>query len=77
VPRYVFLGAGIVWPWLLRDLPERFSRKAVCVIQLGVLIALQAPILPTGLDLVLGLGAAAALAWSFGVDVAWLWRRRT
>ena len=76
LPRYVFGAAARVWPWMRRDLPERFSRKVVCVIQLGVLIALQAPVLPSALAVALGLGAALALTWSFAVDLLWLWRRR-
>ena len=76
LPRYLFAAAAWRLPWMRRALPERFSRKTVCVIQLGVLIALQAPILPPGVAVTLVLVAAAALIWSFAVDVAWLWRRR-
>ncbi|MFW5881494.1 MAG: CDP-alcohol phosphatidyltransferase family protein [Roseicyclus sp.] len=75
MPRYAFAAAALVLPWMRRDLPERFSRKVVCVIQLGVLIALQAPILPGPLAVALVLGAAAALIWSFAVDLAWLRQR--
>ena len=75
LPRYLFVAAGWVLPWMRRELPERFSRKVVCVAQLGVLIALQAPGLPAGLALALAALAAAALLWSFGVDLVWLWRR--
>jgi phosphatidylglycerophosphate synthase len=76
LPRYVFGAAAWVLPWMRRDLPERFSRKAVCVLQLGALIALQAPILPAWLAIALVPLAAAALAWSFVLDVRWLWRHR-
>ncbi len=76
LPRYLFAAAGMVLPWMRRDLPERFSRKAVCVLQLGTLIALQAPILPPVLAVFLVPTVAAALAWSFVKDMLWLWRRR-
>jgi phosphatidylglycerophosphate synthase len=76
LPRYIFAVVGWVLPWMRGDLPERFSRKAVCVLQLGALIALQAPILPEALAMTLVLVVAAALVWSFAVDVIWLWRHR-
>ncbi len=75
LPRYAFAVAGVVLPWLSRPLPERFGRKVACVLQIGVLIALQAPILPS---VVLGgavVAATFALVWSFGRDVLWLYRR--
>jgi phosphatidylglycerophosphate synthase len=76
LPRYVFVLAASRLPWMRRDLPERFSRKAVCVIQIGALIALQAPVLPSGLDVWLVVGTALALLWSFARDLVWLWRHR-
>jgi phosphatidylglycerophosphate synthase len=76
LPRYAFGIAGLALPWLRGALPQRFSRKAVCVGQLAVLIALQAPILPPVLAASLVPVVAAALLWSFATDVAWLWRRR-
>lgn len=76
LPRYVFIGATWVMPWMRRDLPQRFSRKAICVLQLSALILLQVPVLPAGLATALVVLAAASLAWSFAVDIAWLWRRR-
>ncbi|SFQ40387.1 Phosphatidylglycerophosphate synthase [Roseivivax halotolerans] len=74
LPRYAFLIAGYFYPWLMRNLPDRFSRKAVCVLQLGALIALQAPILPDVLAAPLVGFALLALALSFGRDIIWLWR---
>lgn len=76
LPRYGFALAGVGRPWMRRDLPPRFSRKAVCVAQLGALIALQAPVLPAALASALAGAVALALLWSFAVDVVWLWRRR-
>ncbi|MHA3978554.1 CDP-alcohol phosphatidyltransferase family protein [Halovulum sp. GXIMD14794] len=74
--RYIFIGASFAMPWLAAPLPERFSRKAVCVLQLSVLIALQAPIITMPLSGGLAFIAAAALAWSFGRDILWLHRER-
>ncbi|MEL6519072.1 MAG: CDP-alcohol phosphatidyltransferase family protein [Pseudomonadota bacterium] len=76
LPRYGFGLAAMVFPWMRRALPDRFSRKVVCVLQLAALIALQAPILPPVLALVLVPPVAGALIWSFAKDVNWLWQRR-
>ena len=70
--RYAFVAATWAWPWLARPLPDRLSRKAVCVLQIGALIALQAPSVPTGAAVALAALTATALAWSFGRDVLWL-----
>jgi phosphatidylglycerophosphate synthase len=72
LPRYCFAAAGRVWPWIMRPLPERFSRKLVCVLQISALIALQLPALaglPAAIIVAITL---AALAWSFGRDLLWL-----
>ena len=74
--RYGFVLAGLVLPWLQHPLPERFSRKAVCVMQLSTLIALQLPVLTPPVAQALALAASAALLASFARDVLWLWRRR-
>jgi phosphatidylglycerophosphate synthase len=77
VMRYAFVAAAAVLPWLNAPLPERFSRKAVCVIQIGALIAIQVPGMPAALTSALVVFASGALVWSFAVDIAHLWRRRT
>lgn len=74
LPRYVFAAAGLVLPWLARPMPDRFSRKAVCVLQMSTLIALQLPIVPAGAADPVVTGVAAVLVWSFGRDTLWLWR---
>jgi phosphatidylglycerophosphate synthase len=75
-PRYLFAAARLALPWLRAPLPERFSRKVVCVLQLGTLIALQLPFVTQDLSgPVVGL-VATALVWSFGRDMLWLWRAR-
>jgi len=76
VPRYGFVLAGLALPWLAAPLPERFSRKVVCVLQLAVLIALQLPFVGGALGGALATVAALALIWSFGRDIALLWRAR-
>lgn len=76
LPRYVFAAATRILPWLGRPAPERFSRKAVCVLQLGTLIALQLPPVATGLATPVVAVVALALLWSFGRDILWLWRTR-
>ena len=70
--RYVFWGASGVWPALAAPLPDRVSRKAVCVVQLATLLALQAPVMPAMAGHVLAAGAALLLAWSFARDIRWL-----
>ncbi|MFO7854464.1 MAG: CDP-alcohol phosphatidyltransferase family protein [Paracoccaceae bacterium] len=76
LPRYGYIAAGWALPWMARPLPERFGRKLVCVVQMTVLIALQAPALGAPLQAALVAGAATALIWSFGRDALWLWRTR-
>jgi phosphatidylglycerophosphate synthase len=66
--RYVFVAAALALPRLRAPLPERWSRKAVCVAQIATLVALLLP-LPQGVAAPLAAGAAAALLWSFGRDV--------
>lgn len=76
VARYLFVGAGLVLPWLTAPLPPSFLRKAVCVVQLGVLIALQAPILPGWLGQAGAVVASLLVAGSFARDIRWLAARR-
>ncbi|MEM6382654.1 MAG: CDP-alcohol phosphatidyltransferase family protein [Pseudomonadota bacterium] len=76
LPHYLFALAQSAWPWLRAPLPARFSRKVICVVQLSVLIALQAPIVGGDLTALLTTLAAIGLIWSFSVDCLWLWRNR-
>lgn len=76
LPRYIFWGAQFKMPWLAAELPARFSRKLVCVVQIAVLIAVLAPVFDRPFTDVLAGFAAVALIWSFGRDVRWLWRAR-
>ncbi len=74
--RYIFVAAAWVWPWLSAPLPPRFSRKAVCVLELAALVLLQLPILPMGVAVALVWSTLTLLLWSFAVDVIWLRARR-
>ncbi len=75
--RYVFIVATMIRPRLGAPLPDRFRRKVVCVIQIGVLIVLLMPLTPGSLMIPIAAGAATALVWSFAVDIRWLLARGT
>ena len=75
-PRYLFVAAGWIRPWLRAPLPERLRRKAGCVAQGVALVVCLAPIVPAGLA---AAGAAVTLMLligSFAVDVRWLFAHR-
>lgn len=74
--RYGYVAAALVWPWLNGPLPERRSRKTVCVVQIAALVALMAPLVVPPVSTLIGLAAVAALVWSFAVDIRWLAARR-
>lgn len=76
LPRYAYMAAALALPWMAGPLPERFDRKLICVVQIAVLIALQAPFVQGPVAVGLVVCTAMALGWSFGRDVAWLWRAR-
>jgi phosphatidylglycerophosphate synthase len=72
--RYVFVGAGMVMPWLRRPLPASTRRKSIAVVQVVALILTLAPFVPSraaSASAAVGLGA---LTLSFLVDVVWLLR---
>lgn len=76
LPHYAFSCARRLWPWLNQSLPDKFGRKAVCVFQIAVLIALQAPLFAQGdLDAAI-IAVTLALIWSFGRDIIWLHRTK-
>ena len=77
LPRYAFAAAGRLLPWIARPLPERYGRKVVCVVQIAALIALQLPALQGPAATAILILALAALAWSFGRDLLWLWQARS
>ena len=74
LPRYLFFVAQISFPWLNGELPPRFSRKVVCVLQIGVLIILLLPGLTLPVTNALVITVLTVIVWSFWVDVCWLKR---
>ncbi len=74
--RYVFWAASFPLPWLAAPLPERRSRKVVCVAQIATLIALVTPLIQPPLASLIAAVILACVVWSFAVDVAILRRRR-
>lgn len=75
--RYLFCAASFFVTPLRADLPVSFRRKAICVIQIGALIALLFPMTPEFLAAPVSFFAAILLCWSFAVDINWLLRRAT
>ncbi|WP_341863254.1 CDP-alcohol phosphatidyltransferase family protein [Gymnodinialimonas sp. 57CJ19] len=69
LPRYAFWVAQFPFPSLNGALPERFSRKVVCVVQITALITALCPLVPAPVASVFVGAAAVALIWSFWVDV--------
>ncbi len=72
--RYLFVAAGLIWPWLRQPLPPSRRRQAICVAQVLTLTLGLLPILPLAWAravAVLGLGL---LSYSFALDLAWLAR---
>jgi phosphatidylglycerophosphate synthase len=70
--RYAFVAASWGLDWLRGALPPSYARKAVAAVQGVVLVVAASDLLPNPAVL-LGL-ALAALIWSFGRDIGWLWR---
>jgi phosphatidylglycerophosphate synthase len=70
--RYVFVVAARGLSWLRADLPPSHGRKTVAAVQGVVLVVAAAGVVPGAAALVAF--ALAALVWSFGRDVLWLWR---
>lgn len=74
--RYLFVAAAWVWPWLAEPLPYSQRRRAICALQMVVLIAALAPVLPSAVATTVTSLAAAALVLSFAADVTALSRER-
>nr|WP_202528905.1 CDP-alcohol phosphatidyltransferase family protein [Streptomyces sp. SID486] len=72
--RYAFVAAARVAPWLTAPLPPSFARKTVAAVQGVCLLLAGSELLPQPVNLAIALSALAALVWSFGRDVRWLWR---
>lgn len=74
--RYVFVLAGRAWPWVARPLPPSWRRKAVCVVQITLLIVCLGPIISRAAAQWIAFAGLAMLAASFGADLWWLRRHR-
>jgi phosphatidylglycerophosphate synthase len=72
--RYLFVAASWALPWLNAALPPKFSRKVVAALQGVVLAVATAHLLPYTVTVAALAIAFASLTWSFGRDVAWLYR---
>ena len=70
--RYAFALSRLALPWLRAPLPERFSRKVICVAQLSVLLLLQAPVVPDSVGGPIAALGAVLLLGSFARDIALL-----
>ena len=74
--RYVFMVATWLLPWLSGALPTRYSAKVVAAVQGIVLVVASGQFLAPVAATTLVVAALAALLWSFGKSVMWLWRAR-
>jgi len=73
--RYILLAAGLIWSKLRRAPPPSFRARAVCVLQILVLIAALAPVTSAAVATAAAAFGLAALFASFAQDVAWLLRQ--
>lgn len=73
--RYAFGLAGWLAPWLRAPLPTSVARKAVAAFQGIALTVAGAGVVSHTAAFGIVLLALAALVWSFGRDIGWLWRR--
>ena len=74
--RYAFVVVSWLLPWLSGALPTRYSAKVVAAAQGIVLVVASAHLLAQQIAAALVVAALAALLWSFGKSVTWLWRAR-
>jgi hypothetical protein len=75
--RYIFVAAGWLMPWLAGPLRSTRRGKTVAVGQLvGLGIALV-PVFPVGMSRTAAAITLLALAWSFALDIGWLFRQST
>jgi phosphatidylglycerophosphate synthase len=74
--RYAFVLIAFFVPWLARPLPPSQRRKLVCVAQIASLIVCLVPIVTRPWSDAMAAAGLAALAASFGTDLAWLARQR-
>ena len=73
--RYIYVACGWLWPQLTQPLPPSVRRKAVCALQVAVLIVLLAPPVVPPFSAALGFVALVTLIYSFAIDVIWAFRQ--
>ena len=73
--RYAFVAAGWMLPWLAAPLRVTRRGRIVAIAQVAGLGVALAPPVPPDVSAVVAAAMLAALAWSFAVDIAWLWRQ--
>ena len=74
--RYAFVAAATIWPWLREPLEPSRRRQTMCVVQVVTLIAALLPAVGSATASIIAAAGLFALAWSFLVDILWLWRLR-
>jgi phosphatidylglycerophosphate synthase len=74
--RYAFIAAGQALAWLRVSVPSSMAGKVVAVVQGVVLLVATAGVLPLPVTSAAVAVALAALVWSFGRSVLWLYRQR-
>jgi phosphatidylglycerophosphate synthase len=72
VMRYLFVAAGVIWPWLRNPLPPSRRRKTVCVLQILSLLIALAPMVPPPWSAAAAGAGLILLCYSFLVDIVWL-----
>jgi phosphatidylglycerophosphate synthase len=73
--RYIFVVASWFAPSMRQDLPPSQRRKAVCALQVLILIVLLAPPVTPPFSVILAFGGLLAIVWSFAVDTAFLLKK--
>jgi phosphatidylglycerophosphate synthase len=73
--RYAFVAAGRMLPWLAEPLRATRRGRIVAIGQLLGLGVALAPIVPWPASAAVAGVTLAVLAWSFAIDIAWLWRQ--
>jgi phosphatidylglycerophosphate synthase len=72
--RYLFVAGALIFAWMRRPLSASRRRQTVCVVQVAALIVAMLPWVTMPYSAAVAAIALGALAWSFAIDVVWLWR---
>ena len=73
--RYLFVAAGLAWSWMERPLPSTMRGKAICVVQIVVLLVVVLPAVGPPISAAVAALGLLALSYSFLSDTVWLWRQ--